>query len=265
MSQDVRKQTTSEQAQEISVYDLFILALTILSMFVVLVIFLPFVGRIENTIAYNLDGLFSLIFLFDFLHLLYRAQDRKRYLKREGWLDLAGSIFLLPVLRLLRLARAWRVLRVARQMGGRAVLRQYRGHVAESAFWTTALAAILLLVTTALLIVPIESQSPDAQITNPVDALWWSLVTATTVGYGDMVPVTRGGRFLASTLMTIGVAFISILTSYFTSKIYLARGVEGAQEAKDVAVVNAKLEQIDRRLEKIETLLENQSKDAPLS
>jgi len=263
MSQDERKQTALEETQEISAYDLFILALTILSLFVVLVIYLPFVGRTENSIAYILDRLFSLIFLLDFLHLLYRAPDRKRYFKSEGWLDLAGGILFLPIFRLFRLARALRIIRTVRRMGGRVVLRQYRENVAESAFWTTALAAILLLTMTALLIVPIESQSPDAQITNPVDALWWSLVTATTVGYGDLTPVTSSGRFLASSLMTIGVAFVSILTSYVTSILYLAHGVRYARENEDLTVVSEKLEQIDQRLARLEQLLENRENHEP--
>lgn len=255
MSQDANKQTTKEGNDEFSIYELFILALSILSLLVILVIYLPFVGNTETAIAYELDFVLSLIFLADFLHRLYRAPDRKHYFRNAGWIDLAGSIPLLPIFRLFRIARALRTIRIAQRMGVREVLRYYKENTADSAFWTTAFAAILLLTTTALLIVPIESQSPDAEITNSSDAIWWSLVTATTVGYGDMVPVTSSGRFLASSLMTIGVAFVSILTGFFTSKLFLARGTEDSEKDEDL---NARLVQIDQRLKRIERLLEDQ-------
>jgi len=133
-------------------------------------------------------------------------------------------------------------------------MRSYRANRADSAFWTAAFAAILLFATTALIIVPIEAQSPDAQITTSVDALWWSIVTATTVGYGDLVPVTRGGRLLALILMTVGVGFVSILTSYFVTKLYVADSSEGADANEEVAQLHERLDQISRQLERIEDL-----------
>ena len=49
------------------------------------------------------------------------------------------------------------------------------------------------------------------------DALWWSFVTATTVGYGDLSPATNAGRIVASLLMIIGIGLIGSLTSSITS------------------------------------------------
>ena len=258
MSQGVPKQSSLEESQDISVYDLFILVLSFLSLFTLLVIFLPSVGNTENSIAFYLDTIFSLIFLADFFYSLYWAQDRKRYFKGRGWMDLVGSIPLLPILHFFRVARALQILRDARRMGWRSVLKKYRQSIPESVFWTTALAVILLLTATSLLIVPFESSSPDTKIANPIDAMWWSIVTATTVGYGDLVPVTRVGRFLASILMIVSLAFISILTSYLTSKLYLTRDVERAEQAEEFEIVHDRLEQIDRRLQRIEALLEKQ-------
>lgn len=202
---------------------------------------------------------FSLIFLGDFLRSLRRASDRRQYMRHGGWLDLMGSLPGLPIFRLFRIARLLRIVRTMRQIGGRAVLRAYRANLADSAFWTSLFATIMLLSITALIIVPVESSSPDAQITTSSDALWWSLVTATTVGYGDMVPVTNGGRVLASFLMTIGVAFVSILTSYFVTKLYMAS--DPAEEAADEAValeidsLHTKIDQMTAQLERMEAML----------
>jgi len=257
MSQNAEDQVSVEEKQEVSAYDLFILAITVLSLFAVLLIYLPFVANTETAIARDLDAVFCLIFLLDFFRQLYRAQDRKHYLLSGGWMDLVGSIPFPPFFRLFRIRRALQIIRMARRMGGRAVIHGYKQDLAAHAFWATTLAAILLLTVSALLIVPIEARAPDAQITNPSDALWWSIVTATTVGYGDLVPVTNYGRLLASALMIIGVAFISILTSYITSRLYFARATKVQQEADDV--IKTRLGNIDQRLEKIEQLLEKQN------
>jgi len=258
MSQNAEDQVSVEENQEVSAYDLFILAITVLSLFAVLLIYLPFVANTETAIARDLDAVYCLIFLLDFFRQLYRTQDRKRYFLSGGWMDLAGSLPFLPIFRLFRIRRALQIIRMARRMGGRAVIHGYKQDLAAHAFWATTLAAILLLTVSALLIVPIEARSPNAQITHPSDALWWSLVTATTVGYGDLVPVTNSGRFLAAALMIISVVFIAILTGFITSKLYLSIRANTVQE-DDVTAVKIKLVQIDQRLEKIEQLLEKQN------
>jgi voltage-gated potassium channel len=59
----------------------------------------------------------------------------------------------------------------------------------------------------------VESSDPEAKITNIEDAFWWAIVTVTTVGYGDLYPVTPGGKIVASMLMIVGIAILGILIS----------------------------------------------------
>jgi voltage-gated potassium channel len=59
----------------------------------------------------------------------------------------------------------------------------------------------------------VESTDPEAKITNIEDAFWWAIVTVTTVGYGDVYPVTPGGKVVASMLMVIGIAILGVLIS----------------------------------------------------
>lgn len=79
----------------------------------------------------------------------------------------------------------------------------------------------------ALATLQTERGAPDATITSFGDALWWSIVTITTVGYGDTFPVTAAGRFLAVLLMAGGLVIIgtisAIVVSYITERVTAAR------------------------------------------
>lgn len=59
----------------------------------------------------------------------------------------------------------------------------------------------------------IESPHEDAQITNLIDAFWWASATVTTVGYGDVVPVTDAGRIIGIALMFVGISIIGVFIS----------------------------------------------------
>ena len=242
--------TDSRSDSGYTVYDLFILAISILSLIVLVIYYLPAVSKTETGIALILDTLFSIIFLFDFFHSLIKAPDRKEYfLKKGGWLDLLGSIPFISIFRILRIARAFRIIRRVRKKDIWSIYKQNKG---ESVFWSSVLITILLLTVISLLIVRVEAPAPDAQITTTSDALWWSLVTVTTVGYGDLVPVTNAGRFLAATLMTVGVAFISVITSYITTHLVL-RG-DPMQEAR-MQRLDEGIKQLNERYAEIERVL----------
>ena len=59
----------------------------------------------------------------------------------------------------------------------------------------------------------IESPHEDAQITNLIDAFWWASATVTTVGYGDVVPITEAGRLIGIALMFVGISIIGVFIS----------------------------------------------------
>jgi voltage-gated potassium channel len=71
----------------------------------------------------------------------------------------------------------------------------------------------LVVGSSGIAIYLIESPHEDAQITNLVDAFWWASATVTTVGYGDVVPVTELGRVMGIVLMFVGIAIIGTFIS----------------------------------------------------
>jgi len=85
-----------------------------------------------------------------------------------------------------------------------------------------------LVIVAATVIVSVEG-GENASIHSFADALWWAVVTITTVGYGDMVPVTAAGRAVATVLMLGGIAFFSGVTANLAS--FLVRGGEADRKA----------------------------------
>lgn len=72
-----------------------------------------------------------------------------------------------------------------------------------------------LVISSGLAIYFIESPHEDAEITNFIDAFWWAAATVTTVGYGDVVPVTDAGRIMGIGLMFVGISIIGVFISAF--------------------------------------------------
>ena len=101
----------------------------------------------------------------------------------------------------------------------------------------TILLTILVLTVASVLVLQFESQSPDANITTGGDALWYSIVTITTVGYGDFYPVTIGGRITAMFIMFMGVGIIGALASILAS--LLVGGSAPAEEEETPAAAPA--------------------------
>ncbi|MFI6348722.1 potassium channel family protein [Streptomyces sp. NPDC050560] len=87
-----------------------------------------------------------------------------------------------------------------------------RGLHAKATAAASAFTALFLLAS-SLVIVPVERGAPQATITTYPRALWWSIETATTVGYGDTYPVTAWGRVIAAFVMLVGIATFSIVTA----------------------------------------------------
>ncbi|MCH9648761.1 MAG: ion transporter [Deltaproteobacteria bacterium] len=160
------------------------------------------------------DTFVCLAFFADFVIHLARADNRARYFFTWGWLDLISSIPTLDIFRWGRAARVFRILQVLRGLRAThtlsAFLLQRR---AASAFWAASLISILTTVFAAIAVLNLE-RAAGGNIKNGEDALWWAVVTVTTVGYGDFYPITGAGRLVATGLIVTGIGILGIFTAY---------------------------------------------------
>ena len=121
---------------------------------------------------------------------------------------------------LLRLARLSRLTRITRLLGGqsrKALIEDVVKNRGSYAMFITLLLAGMTLAIASILVLQVEHRSPDANITTGGDALWWAVVTITTVGYGDYYPVTGLGRIIGFSVMLAGVGIIGALASILAS------------------------------------------------
>jgi voltage-gated potassium channel len=175
------------------------------------------------------------IFVVDIVVRLFLADERLRYLVRH-WYDVL--VLALPLLRPLRLLRLIPLLSV---LNRRATMR-LRGRVGVYVVG----GASLLAFCAALAVLDAERSSPDANISDFGDAIWWAVTTMTTVGYGDHYPVTPAGRLVAFGLMIGGIALLGTVTATLAS--WLVETVAAEKEqAEDLQVTVRRLEdKIDR-------------------
>jgi len=126
-----------------------------------------------------------------------------------------------------------------------------RGHLARF-----LLAASVLVLNGAIIVYLVERHAAHSNIHSLGEALWWSVTTVTTVGYGDYVPVTVAGRVTACFIMAIGLLTLAVLTAQVASS-FVAQGPSGSRRGPqaDAAPSEVTLAELDRRLARIEELL----------
>jgi voltage-gated potassium channel len=101
-----------------------------------------------------------------------------------------------------------------------------------------------------------ESSSPDAKILTGREAFWYSIVTITTVGYGDYYPVTSGGRITAMFIMLAGIGIIAVLASLLSN---LLMGSPSTSEPSTENSLDLEMIEIKNELAAIRQLLENKT------
>jgi voltage-gated potassium channel len=221
-----------------------ILSIVVLAALMIDVLF-PLPGELSRLVRW-LDHLACAVFFLDFCVRFKQARRKLEFMK-WGWLDVLASV---PNIEALRLARLVRVIRVIRML--RTVRVSYRMlslvmRDRPGGAFSSVLLTVFLLVTFASLGTLMMEVDPGSNIRTAEDAIWWSMTTITTVGYGDHYPTTLGGRLLAMGLMLCGVGLFGTLSGLVASWFLGPQKHDRSdlvELKKQLAEVNARLDRL---------------------
>jgi len=210
--------------------------------------YLEEIGSLRPEVSRVFDFIVWSAFVFETVLLTAMVHNKRRYLL-HNWLNLAiigAGVFILwgydPVLAFLRALRLFLVvgilLRISRTLA----------HVLEQNNLGNTLAfAMFMIVLSGIIMWRI-----DPSVHSAWEGIWWALVTVSTVGYGDVVPASEGGRLFATLLILMGIVTLSILTANISA--YLINRGEGDRIDKlgtQLREISARLERIERQLKQI--------------
>lgn len=201
--------------------------MALLALLAVSISFLDFTGRISaiSGVFYSIDLVILIVFAADYFIRLLNSKDRKQFLLSNIFDLIAITPFnsFFRVFRFARLLKLTRLLRIMRIVSIMVLFKRLITR-ADGFIRTNGLIYIIYLTVITMILgsFGIYYFELGKTVESFGDAFWWSFVTATTVGYGDISPVTAPGRIIAAILMLTGIGFIGMLTgtiaTFFISK-----------------------------------------------
>ncbi|HEY3734098.1 MAG TPA: ion channel [Streptosporangiaceae bacterium] len=191
---------------------------------------------------------FWVILLAEYLVRLAVSPDRRGYLRRR-WAE--PATVLVPPLQ------GWHLIGIEKvclllhegELRAEAILRHH-------SLFRVLIAAAATLFLGAWLVLLFDENAPGGNIHSYPNALWWAIVTVTTVGYGDRFPVTEGARVVATVLMLIGIGLIGVLTATVAS-VFIKEHTDASKEeyrrghadlGLQLSVISGRLADVERRL-----------------
>jgi voltage-gated potassium channel len=204
-------------------------------------------GSASMSLVGTLFALWAIV-LVEYLVRLVVTPDSRGYLKRR-WAE--------PVTVMVPVFQGWHFIGIEKlslllhegELRIEAILKHH-------SLFRVLIAACATLVTGAWVVLLFEENAKASNIHNYPDALWWAIVTVTTVGYGDRYPVSAGGRVVAAVLMLVGIGLIGVLTATIAS-VFIKEHTDANKETikkghadlgQQLAVISDRLADVERRL-----------------
>ncbi|QXP59109.1 ion transporter [Olleya sp. HaHaR_3_96] len=185
---------------------------TVLELFTIIVFSFEYVIRVwvSDLISPELSPTRArLKYIFSFMGIVDLASILPFYLPFIVSLDLR-------IIRLLRLFRLLRVLKLNRNFKSLAVIRSVIVKTKNEILVSAILVFILLIIASTLMFY-IENKAQPEAFENIGQALWWAVATLTTVGYGDIYPITGLGKIMSAFIALLGIGFVALPTGIISS------------------------------------------------
>ncbi|MCQ2335539.1 MAG: ion transporter [Paludibacteraceae bacterium] len=183
-----------------------------------------------GTVLMIMEAFFMVFFTIEYLLRLYCTPRWKDYaFSFFGIIDFLATfpaylVFCLPAAQYMLLLRAFRLIRVFRifklfsfMNEGYLLMESLRRSAKKISVYFLFVIVLVIAIGTLMFIV--EGGTPHSQFTDLSTSIYWAIVTLTTVGYGDITPVTSLGRFLSSLVMILGYTIIAVPTGIVSASI----------------------------------------------
>jgi voltage-gated potassium channel len=213
-------------------FDVIILIMILSSVTVVILDSEPSINKKYHDVLYILEWVFTFLFTVEYILRLWLSSKKWGYFTSfYGIVDLLAiipsylSLFLLNtrflvVIRGLRLLRIVRILKLGRYVKEAETLKSaLRSSRTKIQLFVGSVLTIVLIAGTVMFIV----EGPASGFTSIPMSMYWAIVTLTTVGYGDITPVTALGKFISAVIMLLGYAIIAVPTGIVTSELTMAK------------------------------------------
>ncbi len=209
-------------------FDIALLAAILLSVATVALESVQSISQSYQNIFDAVEWCFTILFTIEYMLRLWVAQNKRKYaLSFFGIIDLLSTLpayigliltgaHSLIVLRSFRLLRIFRIFKLARFIGEASELKKaLKASRAKIIIFITAVSIIVIIMGTIMYLI----EGGENGFTSIPQSIYWAIVTLTTVGYGDIAPVTVIGKSLAALIMILGYAIIAVPTGIVTAEI----------------------------------------------
>ena len=178
-----------------------------------------------------------IIFTFEYLARIYVADSKPKFI--FSFFGIVDFLAILPFylsfgidLRSLRLLRMFRLFRLFKLVRYNKAMRHFANAMilAKEQIILFMIITLMLIYFTAVGIYYFENEAQPEHFSSIFSSLWWSIVTLTTVGYGDVYPITVGGRIFTFFMLLIGLGVVAIPTGIISSS--LTKAIEPEEEDK---------------------------------
>ena len=187
------------------------------------------------------DMALSLAFVAEYLFRIATAENKRGYM--TSFYGLIDLVALLPILihaaasvRVIRLLRLLRILRLLKLRRYSNALDRYTEALkliaAEATLFTGV--ALVFIIAFAFVIYEVEHEAQPDLYRNIFDSIWWAVISLTSVGYGDVYPVTTAGRLFTLAMVLTGMGIVAVPTALLASALSQVTDSETEDQLADV-------------------------------
>ena len=223
------------------------------------------VESIRTQYGFILDGIRNIvmpIFILEYLCRLYASGYLEQYRGLKGKLKymvtpyaIIDLLAILPYIllntgfnssfiRSLRLLRIFRLFRVKKYATFVQLMKKILSNLKEELI-VLFLYTLVVIVVLSFIIFDIEHEAQPEVFSNIFQTLWWAVATLTTVGYGDMYPITAAGKFITAVITIVGIGFVAIPGGMFASEFMEAIAQEKKKKQNDLKCLQCGASEIE--------------------